>query len=222
MLSSTLALGMVLTPPIYAADVIWKSDFSALPLGQVEGFGPESFIVEEGGSRFLSKRWMESQAIFREATDGVPYLIDYRTTVRFRYDQECNMIIAVKNRGGGRDEAHYLWYYVGVTKTEIKTSTCHLDPADRQTYLGDPRVGFTVDLPTNGFMSLPQGEWITFSVDVGEKVLKVRLALETGETEEWEIPVFAGWGGSYIVARTAVDISEFVIEQLPEPVLPTE
>lgn len=222
LLFSSLALGLILTPAIYADEVVWKSDFSNLPLGPAEGFGPESFIVEEGGPRFLSKKSVEQQVVFAEASSGVPDLIDYRTKVRFRYDEDCNIIIAVKNRGNGRDEAQYLWYYVGITKTEIKTSTCHLDPADRQAYPDDPRVGFTVDLPTNGFMSLPQGEWITFSVDVGEKVLKVRLALDTGETGEWEIPVFAGSGGSYIVARKPLDISEFVIEQLPESVLPAK
>jgi hypothetical protein len=72
------------------------------------------------------------------------------------------------------------------------------------------------------FTNLPAGEWITFSVDVGEKVLKVRLALDSGETGEWEFPVFAGTGGSQIVARQPVDISKFVIEQLPEAVVSKE
>ena len=222
LLFSTLALGMVLTSPINAADVVWKSDFSALPVGPLEGFGTESSIGEEGGLRFLSHKSAEQQVLFREASDGIPDLINYRSTVRFRYHDDCSMIIAVKNRGGGRDEAQYLWYYIGVTKNTIQVSTQHLDLGDRQTYLGDPRVISSVDLGTAGVITLSSGEWITFSADVGEKVLKVRLTLDSGETGEWEFPVFAGLGGSYLVARMPADISEFVVEQLPEPVLPAE
>ena len=222
MLFSTFALGLALTPAVSGAEVVWKSDFSALPVGPVEGLGAESSIVEEGGHRFLSQKSAEQQVLFREESNRTPHLINYRTTVRFRYEDECSMIIAVKHRGSGRDEAQYLWYYVGVNKTTLQTSTHHLDPADRETYLNDPRVGSSVDLPTNGFMTIPPGEWITFSVDVGEKVLKVRLALDSGAAGEWEIPVFAGLGGSYLVARKPADISEFVIEQLPEPVVPSK
>jgi hypothetical protein len=73
-----------------------------------------------------------------------------------------------------------------------------------------------------GFPSLSADSWITFSVDVGEKVLKVRLSQNSGEAGEWEFPVFPGTGGSRIVARAPVEIGEFVIEKLPQPVKPAE
>jgi hypothetical protein len=213
-------LGLISASAIQANEVLWSSDLSALPLGSSEGFRPETTIVEEGGERFISKKDAETEVFFSEATKGAADWINYRSTVRFRYhEKHCSMIIAVKFRGGGREEADYLWYYIGLNNTELHTSTQHLK--DKEAYIGDPRVGSKEPL-LKTFMNMPPGEWITFSVDVGEKVLKVRLALDTGETGEWEFPAFAGTGGTQIVARQPVDISEFVVEQLPEAVLPTE
>jgi hypothetical protein len=213
-------LGFLSVSAIQANEVLWSSDLSALPLGSSEGFRPETTIVEEGGERFISKKDAESEVLFSEATKGAADWINYRSTVRFRYhEKHCSMIIAVKFRGGGREEADYLWYYIGLNNTELHTSTQHLK--DKQAYIGDPRVGSKEAL-LKKFMNIPPGEWITFSVDVGEKVFKVRLALDSGEAAEWEFPAFAGTGGTQIVARQPVDISKFVVEQLPTPVLPTE
>jgi len=217
---AALFLGAIFTPAIHANEVLWKSDLASLPLGASEEFRPETVIAEEGGVHFISKKNAESEVFFSDATKGASEWVNYRSKVRFRYhEKHCSMIIAVKYRGVGREEADYLWYYVGVNNTELQTSTQHLN--DKEAHLGDPRVGSKEALQKT-FMNLPPGEWITFSVDVGEKVLKVRLTLESGETSEWEFPVFAGTGGSQIVARQPVDISEFVIEQLPNPLLPTE
>jgi hypothetical protein len=218
---TVLSMSLVSISALHANEVLWKSDLASLAVGSNEGFRPETTIAEEGETRFISKKDAESEVFFAEATKGASDWINYRAKVRFRYEDNCSMIIAVKHRGLGREEAKYLWYYVAVNKTTLQTSTHHLDLEDKAAHVGDPRVSSKEELQKT-FTNLPAGEWITFSVDVGEKVLKVRLALDTGETGEWEFPAFAGTGGSQIVARKPVDISEFVIEQLPNPVLPTE
>jgi hypothetical protein len=50
----------------------------------------------------------------------------------------------------------------------------------------------------------------------------VRDTQESGETGEWEFPVFSGSGGSRLVVRAPTDVSDFAIEQLPQPVMPKE
>lgn len=217
---AVLSLSFASVPAIQANEVLRKVDFSTLPLGG-GGFRPETTIVEEGGQRFLSKKDAETEVLFAETTPGAADLINYRTKVRFRYHgKHCSMIIAVKFRGKGREEADYLWYYVGLNKTELQTSTQHLNIHDKSKHANDPRVGSKISLSQAGFPNIPPGVWVNYSVDVGDKVLKVRLALDTGETAEWEFPVFAGTGGTQIVTRQPVDISEFVVERLPEPVVP--
>jgi hypothetical protein len=216
---AVLSMGLVSATALHANEVLWESDLASLPVGSNEGFLADTTIAKDGETHFVSKKNAQSEVFFGEATKGAADWINYRSTVRFRYKDNCSMIIAVKYRGRGRDEGNYLWYYVGVDKTTLQTSTQHLD--DKASYVGDPRVGSKVDLKKT-FTNLPAEEWITFSVDVGEKVLKVRLALDSGETGEWEFPVFAGTGGSQIVARQPVDISKFVIEQLPEAVVSNE
>ena len=216
---AVLSMSLLSISALHANEVLWQSDLASLSVGSNEGFRPETSIAEEGKMHFISKKDEQSEVFFGEATKGAVDWINYRTKVRFRYADECSMIIAVKYRGKERDEAKYLWYYVGVNKSTLQTSTQHLE--DKAAYLNDPRAGSTAELRKT-FTNLPAGEWITFSVDVGEKVLKVRLALDSGESGEWEFPAFAGTGGSQIVARQPVDISEFVVEQLPSPVLPRE
>jgi hypothetical protein len=217
---AVLFMSLLSISALHANEVLWQSDLASLSVGSNEGFRPETTIVEEAGQRFISKKDAESEVFFSEATRGAANWINYRSTVRFRYhEKNCSMIIAVKFRGGGREEADYLWYYIGVNNTELQTSTQHLK--DKEAHIGDPRAGSKEAL-LKTFMNIPPGEWITFSVDVGEKVLKVRVALDSGETAEWEFPAFAGMGGTQIVARQPVDISKFVVEQLAAPVLPTK
>jgi|GEM_PF-1390668 len=202
------------------AEVLWRADISSQPHGSTEGFGPDTSIVQEGDLHYLSKKGPLQEVIFQEAGKGAAAWVNYRSTVRFRFSENCQMIIAVKDRGLERLDADYLWYYVAVNKTTLTTSIHHLKEKD--SFEGDPRVGSDVELKSSGFPNLEPDTWITFSVDVGEKVLRVRLVLDSGEKGEWEFPVFPGTGGSRIVARAPVDISEFVIEQLPEPVMPKE
>ena len=204
----------------FAADILWKSDLSGRSPGPAEDFGTDAVILEEEGQRILSKRNTKSEVFFAYETKEASELIDYRSQVRFRFSDQCSMIIAVKNRGKDRVDADYLWYYVAVNRNELSVSIHHLK--DRESLATDPRLGGKIVFKDVGFPNLSPDSWITFSVDVGEKVLKVRLSQNSGESGEWEFPVFSGTGGSRIVARVPVDIGEFVIEKLPQPVKPAE
>jgi hypothetical protein len=213
---------LAVCPLSHAAEtgMIWKSDFSSLSPGPVAGARPTTVIAEEGPLRFLSKQDSETEVLFGEASKAGAALIDYKSQVRFRFRDQCTMFIAVKDRGQGRDEAEYLWYYVGLDKNSVGISCHHLK--DQESLKGDPRATASIKFKDAGFSSLNPGTWITFAVEVGDKILKVRVTQESGETGEWEFPVFSGSGGSRLVVRAPTDVSDFAIEQLPQPVMPKE
>jgi len=197
-------------------DILWKSDFSALSPGPIEGAGPSTVIAEEGTLRFLSKQDLATEVLFSEASKNATGLIDYRSQVRFRYQDNCRVFIVAKDRGLGRDAAEYLWYYVGIEKDGVGISCHHLK--DREPFKGDPRVATSIKFKDVGFSNLNPDTWITVAVDVGDKVIKARITQENGENGEWQFPVFSGTGGSRLVAYSPIDVSEFFIEQLPHPV----
>lgn len=200
-------------------EILFKEDFSGLPLGSADGFGRNSAIREEGGLRFLAKENMETEFFFGKESAAGGKWIDYRSRVRFRFPERCTLSLVVK-AGGSRPDAAYLWYYIGVGTREISVS-CH-NLKEPETRASDPRAKSVVRLEESGLAPLTAGTWITLSVDVGETVLKVRLATDDGQTGAWEFPVFPGTGGSQILAIAPTDIAEFVVEQLPDPVAPAK
>lgn len=204
------------------AEVLWQENFSEVPLGPAIGQGPENIITEEGGLRFLSKKVSETEFYFIKLPGAVSPTswTNILTKVRFRFMDKCTTTLAIK-WGGERSDVAYGWYYVGLNEKQAGITCVNMPPDLATAYADDPRKLKTIAFNDTGFPDLPPGTWITASVSQGDEVVKLRLELEDGTSGEWEFKVFPGTGSPRLLLRSPTDIDEFIVEQLPNPVVST-